>query len=294
VNSLTHRPFWTKAEDGTRLFTLDCGVTSGSKIPLLCLPGLTRNHRDFEPVIDAFAAERRVIAADFRGRGKSAHAKDPMSYNPVQELADTIKVLDELRVGKFAVLGTSRGGIVGMLAANTHPDRVAGLLLNDIGPVIDVAGLKRIAGYVGKSVVFPSWETAAQAISWSSFGFADVSSEQWITIARRLYGEVDGRPVTEHDPDLAVTFPKPEQIDKDGIKDSWNLMPALAAMPVTVLRGGGSDILSAETLSEITRRFPHIVPATIEGRGHVPFLDEPESLTAIRDWLERVDKARRS
>lgn len=290
VNKAQHRTCWTKADDGTRLFALDCGPKTDSKVALLCLAGLTRNHRDFEPVIEAFSSERRTVAVDFRGRGKSAHARDPMTYTPAQELADTIKLLDELKIEKFAVLGTSRGGIVGLLAANIYPARVAGLALNDVGPVIEINGLKRIAGYVGKSVVFPSWETAAQAISWSSVGFETVSSEQWVKIAKRLYGEIDGRPVTEHDPQLAATFPTPEQIDADGVNDSWDLMTALKSIPVTVLRGQGSDILSAETVVEMKRRFPNVVPVTIAGRGHVPFLDELESISAIKDWLDLVDR----
>ena len=285
----SQRNVWFHAADGTRLYAKDCGPLDSPLVPLLCLAGLTRNHRDFEPVIAAHAAQRRVIALDFRGRGDSAHAADPASYRPDVELADTLLLLDHLSLPHCAILGTSRGGIVGLLAVNLHPGRVAGLLLNDIGPRIEVSGLKRILGYVGKPVMFNSWDEAAQALAWSSVGFDDVSGEQWVQVAHRIYRSFDGRPGTDHDPLLASSLPSLEQLDRDGGPDLWPLVAACAAIPMAIIRGSGSDLLSAETVREMQQHLPEMAAVEIAGRGHVPFLDEPEAIAVIARWLAQVD-----
>jgi pimeloyl-ACP methyl ester carboxylesterase len=276
------------AADGTQLHAVaQRGVSS--RIPLVCLPGLTRSTRDFAPVFK-LVKDRDIIAFDFRGRGKSAWA-DTESYRPDVELADTLAFLDYLGVGRVAVLGTSRGGLVGMLMAAMAGDRVAALMLNDIGPVIEVEGLKRIAGYVGKTVRFPSWDAAAMALAWSSAGFENMSHDDWLAAARMIYAETDGLPVTDHDPGLARNFPSIEKIETDGVPDMWSLVPALKDVPVALLRGQGSDLLSRETVTKFQSLCPALVATEIPDRGHVPFLDERASQKAILDWLRAVDGA---
>jgi pimeloyl-ACP methyl ester carboxylesterase len=277
--------FFTVA-DGTRLHAV-ARLRGSVQTPLVCLPGLTRSTRDFAPVFE-LVNDRDVIAFDFRGRGQSAWA-DSESYRPDIELADTLAFLDHLSVSRFAVIGTSRGGLVGMLMAAAARDRVAGLMLNDIGPVIEVDGLKRIAGYVGKTIRFPSWDAAAIALAWSSAGFENMTHEDWIAAAHLIYAEVDGLPVTDHDPGLSKKFPSVEKIETDGVPDMWSMVPALHDLPLALMRGRGSDLLSRETVETFRSLCPALVATEIPDRGHVPFLDEPASQDAIRRWLRAVD-----
>jgi pimeloyl-ACP methyl ester carboxylesterase len=280
------------AADGTRLYAMDCRAPESEKIPLLCLSGLTRNHRDFEPIFSEFGRSRRIIAPDYRGRGLSQHAIDPKSYRPQIELQDVVQLLDHLEVRRVAVIGTSRGGIIGMIMANMAQERMNGLLLVDIGPVIEVDGLKRIASYVGQKREFASWQEAALQLAATSAGFEDVSLEQWERVARRVFGERDGRPYTEHDPGLAATFPTVdalENIVEKPMADLWHLMPALNNMPCGLIHGRGSNLLRLNTVNAMQVAVPAIAVTSIPGRGHVPFLDETESVAAIKLWLAAVD-----
>jgi pimeloyl-ACP methyl ester carboxylesterase len=286
------RDVWITAADGTRLYAFDCGPVD-SAVPLLCLSGLTRNHRDFEPVFDVFSSDRRVIAPDYRGRGLSQHAADPKTYNPNIELQDALALLDHLQVPKVAVLGTSRGGIVGMVMANTVRDRMCGLMLNDVGPVLVVDGLRRIASYIGVKREFASWDEAAVHLAQNSAGFDGVSHAQWVVAAKRIFGATDNHPYTEHDPALAKSFPTVEALEKP-LPDLWHLIPALNNMPCGLLHGAGSNLLSRDVVDAMKAALPALDVTSIEGRGHVPFLDEPECVSALRRWLATVDGSVRS
>ena len=169
MTDVSQRDLFVTTADGTQIFVTDRGDIEGRATPLLCLPGLTRHSGDFEPVFDVHATSRRVIGIDFRGRGKSAHAIDPLSYRPQVELADVLSVLDHLKISRCAVLGTSRGGIVGMLMANVAPTRIAGLMLNDIGAELEPEGLLRILEHVGKPSRFRDWDDAAHKFSKSAW-----------------------------------------------------------------------------------------------------------------------------
>ncbi len=279
--------FYCTAKDGTRLHALHWGPHDASATPLLCLPGLTRNGRDFEPVATEFSSMRSVIAVDLRGRGKSGHA-DPATYRPDVELADTITLLDRLRIERVAVLGTSRGGIVGVLMANLHPNRIAGLFLVDVGAKLEPEGLLRIAGYLGKPTQFVSWSEAAVALKKSSHGFDGVDDATWQAAARRIYVERNGTIQPDYDMGLASNFPSAADINEGKIADLWPLVPALTKIPLGLLRGSGSDLLSQTTVQKMKEALPHLLHAKVPGRGHVPFLDEPESIAAIREWLGQV------
>jgi len=277
------------AEDGTRLYARDYAGPQGSRLtPAVCLPGLTRNAKDFETIAPRLAAERRVLALDFRGRGRSGRA-DPKTYRPDQEVADTLAVLDQLGVGRFAVIGTSRGGIVAMVMAARALGRMAGVAFNDIGPKIDVAGLLRIQGYLGGDPRFSGWAEAVSAIKSTNPGFPSLSEDEWLAFARRVYREEEGRPRADYDPGLAVNFPGREDIIAGKMPELWALHDLLAALPCLVLRGENSDLLSEETVAEMLRRHPRLTAVSVKDRGHVPFLDEPESTAAITAWLAQVD-----
>ena len=287
----TFRTVRIDSADGVSLHARDYGPETGGRMPVVCLPGLTRNARDFEVVAPRLAGNRRVIAPDFRGRGESGHAADPLTYRPEIELEDTLAILDHLGVGRVAVIGTSRGGIVAMVMAAKAPERLAGALLNDIGPRIDKAGLLRIRGYLGVDPVFHSWDQAVHAMKATNPGLEGLPEEDWLAFARRVFRDDNGRPRPDYDMRLTATFPSTEDISAGKVPELWALFDLMAQLPAAVLRGEHSDLLSPETVSDMQARHKALSAVTVKDRGHVPFLDEPESEAAIDAWLAEVDKA---
>lgn len=282
---------WFNANDSTQLFARDEGPTDSGLTTLLCLAGLTRNSRDFEPVFARYAEQRRVVAIDFRGRGRSAKAADAQSYRVDVELQDTLGFLGSLGVSKVALLGTSRGGIVGMLMAAFAKPYLAGLMLNDIGCELQTDGLLRIKDYVGKPVCHANWDAVAQSVASGSRGFANLSHGEWLEMARRIYVETEDGICPSHDPRLAETLPTEDDIRSGKLAELWSILPALHDVPFVLLRGAGSDLLSVETVDRMQREAPHLVATEIPDRGHVPFLDEPASVVAIDAWLAEVDSS---
>ncbi len=278
-----------KARDGTQIFVDDRGPISNGLIPILCLPGLTRNSKDFAPIFELYAGTRRVIAVDLRGRGRSQYA-DPKTYAVAQELDDVIVVLDALQVKHVALIGTSRGGIIGQVMASLHPDRIAGLFLNDIGPQLNPVGLKRILNSIATTTSFKNWDDAATQLAASSHGFRNISSQHWLIIAKRIFTERDNHPCTDYDPRLTQFAMSTADIDAGKLQDLWAMTPALKEIPVAILRGENSDLLSAETVTKMRQILSALMSTTLLDRGHVPFLDEPESISAIQKWVEAVDQ----
>jgi pimeloyl-ACP methyl ester carboxylesterase len=272
--------------DGLRLYAT-CRGGDATRLPVLCLPGLTRNSRDF----DTISLDRNLVAADFRGRGSSQYASDPATYRPDVELADTIALLDHLKLDRVAIIGTSRGGIVALLMAAFHPVRVAGILLNDIGCVLQPEGLLRIRSYLGVDVNFSSWEQAVEALKASNFGFNSMPDDEWLAFARRIFKSENGLPKLNYDPALTHNFPTVDDIAQGRIQPLWELFAAAQNIPLAILRGENSDLLSAATVAEMQRTNPSLDATTIANRGHAPFLNEPESQAAIHRWLAKVDAA---
>ncbi len=289
MTSVSQRDLFVTAADGTQIFVTDRGSVGCSATPLLCLPGLTRHSGDFEPVFDVHASSRRVIGIDFRGRGKSAHATDSKTYRPDVELADVLAVLDHLQIARCAVLGTSRGGIVGMLMANAATTRIAGLMLNDIGAELETEGLLRIVDHVGKPARFRDWDDAATKFSKSAVGFDGVSHNMWRSVVRRIFQYSNGVFVHRHDLRLTESLPSREDIKAGKVAKLWNLLPGLIELPCGLMRGAGSDLLSLRTVGKMQAALPALDCTEIPGRGHVPFLDETESVNAIARWLAAVD-----
>lgn len=278
------------AADGTGLYARDYGEARAGLTPVVCLPGLTRNAKDFETIAPRLAARRRVIAVDFRGRGRSGRA-DPSTYRPDQEVADTLAVLDHLGIPRFAIIGTSRGGIAAMVMAARALPRMAGVAFNDIGPRIDKAGLLRIRSYLGGDPQFDNWDEAVAAVKATNPGFPTLSEADWLAFARRVFREENGRPRADYDSGLAANFPSAEDIEQAKVPELWPLFDMLAPLPCLVLRGEHSDLLSPETVAEMHRRHAKLEAVTVPDRGHVPFLDEPESTAALDLWLKKVDAA---
>lgn len=279
-----HRDIHFTSSDGLALYGRDYPA-GGDDTPLLCLAGLTRNVRDFEPLAAWLGGKRRLITMDYRGRGRSAYAADPLTYRPDMELADALRLLDHLDIECVSLIGTSRGGIVAMFMAAHSPQRLKSVLLNDIGAVIEKKALLRIGSYLGKPLDFADWPQAIEALKQTNPGFDTLSAEEWLSFAKRVFIAKDGRIRHDYDLRLAETMPSAQDIEQHGVPELWALFDALAPFPVTVLRGENSDLLSASTVAEMENRHPRLAAHVIKKRGHVPFLDESDSRAAIEAWL---------
>jgi pimeloyl-ACP methyl ester carboxylesterase len=283
------RIFWeydmdhVTARDGLRL----AYAVDGEGPPLLCLPGLTRNMEDFEPVVAAFSDRAQVIRMDFRGRGASDWG-DPATYQLPNEAEDVLVLLDHLGLRRVTILGTSRGGLVALMLAGTARARLSGVVFNDIGPVVMSEGLAYIMDYLGKPPKFRTLEEAAAAFP-RHYGdvFRDVPAATWSAMARRVFREADGRLENRYDPALREAV-APAFAPDAVAPDLWPLFDALDGVPLGLIRGAGSNILSAETAAEMRRRRPDMAYAELPDRGHVPFLDEPEAVAVIAHVLEEA------
>ena len=277
--------FWS-SRDGLKLHYRDYPGGEG-RLPVLCLPGLTRNARDFEGIAARLAGEWRVVCPDMRGRGDSAYAKDTATYNPMQYVDDVSLLLEDQGIERFAVIGTSLGGLMTMVMGMMMPERIAGAVLNDIGPVIEPRGLARIRDYVGQGRSFPTWMHAARALEETQgLAFPDFAIADWLRLAKRVM-TVGGNTRIVFDYDMKIAEPL-AAMDTGNQADLWPGIDALADKPVLVLRGALSDILSQATLDEMARRLKHAEVVTLPRIGHAPTLDEPEAAAAIERLLARV------
>jgi len=276
--------WWSK--DGLRLHYRDYPGRE-DRPAVVCFPGLTRNARDYEGLAARLAGEWRVVVAEFRGRGESAYAKDPMTYVPLTYLQDVEALFAELKIEKCVAIGTSLGGIVSMLLAGTDRERLAGAVLNDVGPEIDPAGLARIRSYVGRAVWHPTWMHAARAVAEANGDvYPGYGIEDWLRMAKRLYRlNSSGRIVLDYDMKIAEPFRVP---GNEAGPDMWPALDGLSGKPVLVVRGERSDILSAGVAEKMVARVPGAELVTVAGVGHAPTLDEPEVMAGIERLLGRV------
>ena len=283
------RPVSWQSRDGLTLYGRVWGDDAAPGLPLLCLPGLTRNADDFDAIAETLSsgpAARRVVCFDFRGRGRSAHAPVE-TYTPATEADDTALGLAALGIDRVAILGTSRGGMVTMVLALTKPGLVAAAILNDIAPVIETAGLLRIAGYVG--VAPPAdWEEAAEMLKTSQGEmFPDLDDAGWMRFARQLHRDEDGRPVLSYDPKIGDAFRAFDPAKPP--PPFWPAFEALASVPTMVIHGALSDILSAATVAEMAARHPHLTVHTVADEGHAPLLWDEATQHAIAHFLAAAD-----
>jgi len=270
-------PHFTAA-DGARLYYTD----EGHGIPLLCLAGLTRTGADFDYVAPHLPP-LRLIRMDYRGRGRSDWT-GAETYTIVQEGADALALLDHLGIESAAILGTSRGGLIGMYLSLVAPDRLRGLILNDVGPVVDPMGLARIQDYIGHRPAARSHAAAAVAMQLAMSGF-DAPSSRWMDEARKHYVQTDQGLDITYDPALRMAFQAAMAAPP---VDLWPLFDAAAKRPLALIRGANSDLLTQATADEMAERAPAMIHAEVPGRGHVPFLDEPEALSAIHRFLGQL------
>lgn len=273
----------------TRYFTTSDGLSlayedEGSGLPLLCLSGLSRNSSDFD-YIRPHLKDVRLIRLDYRGRGKSAHDPIFSNYNLVREGTDVVELLDHLALDRVAILGTSRGGLISMGLASACKHRLRGVFLNDIGPVLEPAGLDYIMGFLGRR---PKWNTiaeAAAALPYASPSFANVPPERWLAEANHRWIEKPDGLYLRYDPQLRSAV---EATRHGKALDMWPWFDALQDLPLGLTRGANSNLLSGETVAEMRRRRPDMIFAEVADRGHVPFLDEPESLNALSEFLKAL------
>ena len=259
----------------------------GDRPPILCMHGLTRNARDFAPLAERLAGEWRVIVPEMRGRGESEYAKDYMTYNPLTYVADVEALLSQEDINRFIAVGTSLGGLMTMLLAAKDATRVAGAVLNDIGPDIDPEGIERIRQYVGQGRSYPSWMHAARALqevhaaAYPLFGI-----EEWLDMAKRgMVLQPNGRIGLDYDMNIAEPF---QQDDSAAPPNLWPAYDALRGVPLLILRGELSDLLTPETLAEMQRRNPDAEVVVVPNVGHAPMLDEPASRVAIDRFLTTI------
>lgn len=288
------RSLTVTAQDGLRLHVAEYGSRLAPRLPVVCLPGLARSSADFAALGHALArdahAPRRVLALDYRGRGRSQYDSDPSNYSLPVELADVISVLTACSLHRAVFVGTSRGGILTMLLAAAQPTRIAGAVLNDIGPVIEPQGLMRIKGYVGK---LPQPRTLAEGAEILRRVFHNQfpkrSSDEWLAAATHTWTERAGLLTLNYDPQLARHL---EGIDIECPPPPlWPQFDALARKPLLVVRGAITDLLSTETVAEMRARRRDLDVVEVPDQGHAPALDAPELIERIANFARLCDKA---
>lgn len=278
---------WTSA-DGLSLHFRDyAGPESYDGPPVVCMHGLTRNSRDFAPLAEHIAASRRVIVPEMRGRGQSDYAPDSATYNPVQYAADVEALLDQEGVDTFIAIGTSMGGLMTMLLAAAKPGRIKGVVMNDIGPEVNPDGIERIKTYVGQGRNYPTWVHAARSLAETHGGaFPDYTLDDWLEMAKRtLVVSQNGRIAYDYDMAIAEPFNQP---GGEVPANLWEAYEALRDVPMVLVRGELSDLLTPETERLMAERNPAMTSVTVPRAGHAPTLDEPEARAAIDALLAKL------
>ena len=282
------------AQDGLMLAARVFGVHRPQQLPILCLAGLSRNSRDFIALGRHFSENsgqpRQVFALDYRGRGRSDYDRNWHNYTPLNEAHDVMAAAAALGIGEAVLVATSRGGLIAMILGALRPGLMAGVVLNDIGPVIEGIGLARIKRYLTGNGAVSSWQAAEQAVRRvNAAHFPALEDDDWRAFARAIFVEADGVIRPDFDPKLVNTV---KNIDFEAsIPVLWPQFDSLGAIPVLSIRGENSDILSAETVSEMAARHHHFEQVTVPGQGHAPLLNDAASLERIAAFALRCDKA---
>lgn len=283
------------APDGLRLHVREWGERTFGGLPVVCLPGLARTTADFEALGAALAGDarhpRRVLALDYRGRGLSDHDPDPDHYSVAVELDDVLAVLTACAVPSAVIVGTSRGGLIAMTLGAVRPTAIAGVVLNDIGPVIEPQGLLRIKNYVGKLTQPRDFAEGAEILRRvSGDQFPRLGEADWLAAARRTWREQDGRLVLGYDPQLARTL---AAFDPDQpLPALWPQFDALTHVPLMVIRGANSDILSVATVAAMRARRHELTILEVPDQGHAPLLAEPETIAPVAAFITECERRR--
>jgi pimeloyl-ACP methyl ester carboxylesterase len=285
------RSVFVSAQDGLRLHVREYGPRIAPALPIVCLPGLARTTADFDALALTLTngpLARRVIAIDSRGRGQSDYDSNPANYNVAVELGDVVTVLTAREIAQAVFVGSSRGGILTMLLAVAQPTAIAGAVLHDIGPVIEPEGLARIKSYVGRLPPPRSYAEGAEIMR-RLFGgqFPKLTDGQWLASAQRTWKMSDGRLVPTYDVRLASAL---AELDvEQPLPAMWSEFDALARVPILVIRGALSDIISAATVTAMRARDPDMQVIEVPDQGHVPLLDSLNLIRRIASFVETCD-----
>ncbi len=282
-----YRDLLFKSHDGLNLYARDYPAPANAAT-VICLPGLTRNSADFDELCSGLAGEYRFLAVDLRGRGRSDADPNPLNYNPATYAQDIVKLMQDVEIASAIFIGTSLGGLVGMTLAAMNPALVQGLVLNDVGPELNPSGITRIRNYVSKSADVTNWEEAVQRTrETQGQALPGLSDVEWQAFTRRLFRpDEQGKPILNYDKDISVLF---EAADTDAPPaDLWPLFESLKEIPMLVIRGAQSDILSAAVVSRMAAYHPQMSSLEVQDRGHAPLLNEPGIPEAIREFLRDI------
>ncbi len=285
MNQPSYAEHFFQSRDGLKLYYRDYAGAQ-DKLPVLCLHGLTRDSRDFDFLAQRLAPQRRLIVPDQRGRGRSQHDRRWYNYQPAVYIDDMWTLLNELKLARVIIIGTSLGGLMGIAMASLRRTAIAALVLNDVGPEIDPDGLARIRSYVGRFPEVCTWEQASQQLrEMFATAFPDFDDASWMQFARRTFAEDEnGLPRPSSDPaigDAMRAIPMPP----GATQAMWFAFASLRGMPMLAFRGERSDLLSAATFDRMQREVPGLIRVTVPNRGHPPQLDEPVCVEAIEAFL---------
>ncbi len=286
----TFKDIWYQSEDGLKLYARDYAYTGTTESPLtvLCMHGLTRNSADFEDLAPSLTDLARVVSVDQRGRGNSDWDADSANYTPATYVKDMFVLIDRLGLEKVVLIGTSMGGLMSILMNTMRPDAFSGVVLNDIGPVVNQAGLDRIKGYVGKGKPVNNWQDAIdQTRETNKIAFPNYQDEDWQRWVQRMYEETDdGALKLRYDP--AIAEPMAEDDTNAAPADLWPLFDTMSSLPLLTIRGELSDILAMDCVEEMQRRHPNMKFLEVSGVGHAPQLDETGVVDGIRAFLSEM------
>jgi pimeloyl-ACP methyl ester carboxylesterase len=253
--------------------------------PVVCLPGLTRNSRDFEALAGWVSVERRVLCPDLRGRGESQYDPDWTNYNPAQYAADTWRLLDDLKIDRVAIVGTSLGGWLSMLMSHQQPGRVGAVVLNDIGPEANPEGIARVVAGAGNLDRVATFEQAVvQAKRFYDIAFPDWTEPQWQSYVAITYREtVHG----DYDLNFDRKIGHAAREGASGLDiDPWDLFGSINGVPTLLIHGALSDILTEDIIRKMCACKSDLQVVRVPNRGHAPLLNEKEAVDAISRFLQ--------
>ncbi len=287
---MNYRDFYFTSQEGLRLYARDYGSRGSKKTPILCLPGLTRNSKDFASLAEHLSSDRRVLCPDFRGRGKSDYAPGWTSYTTIAEMRDTFDLMAAAGVEHAILIGTSRGGMVAMTMGAHRPTAIKAVVMNDVGPEIDMAGVTRIMGYAGKMTAPLSWNEAATTLrQMNDRHFPNMPGEKWHAFAHMTFKDEDGHPAMDYDPAIGVGLRRAAKLMRGNMPTMWKEFNTLTHIPLLLVRGENSDLLTRETVDKMCEAHSGMSTVTAKDRGHAPFLDEPEVIRAIDTFISAHD-----
>ncbi len=292
--STQFRDVFCQSADGLKLHAKVIGPDDSTALPVLCLPGLTRTTDDFDDIARAIATSsstpRKVVAIDYRGRGLSDYDPDPAKYAVPVELGDVLAIAASLGISRAILLGTSRGGLISMAMAAAQPKLLAGVILNDIGPALEIDGLMKIKGYIANPPPRKTWDEAAHGLK-ELFGtvFPSLTDDEWTAWARRAFREKAGGGL-ERTYDLKISHTLDGLDPSNPLPQVWELFDAMAGVPLMLIHGALSDLLSVQGVKDMVTRRPDIDLVTVADQGHAPLLADKPTMDRIVAFCERCDK----